>query len=57
MEEPWAGIVREESDRDIVARFTHAYDVADDGVLIVVSRLSSAADDVEGVPVQVDRVL
>jgi hypothetical protein len=57
VEEPRARIVREESDRHVVARVTHAHNVADDRIVIVVSRISSAADDVEGMPVQVDRVL
>ena len=57
VQEPRARIVREESDRDIIPRISHAHDVADDRVVVVVSRISSAADHVEVVPMQVDRVL
>ena len=57
VEEPRARIVSEESDCDIIARFPDAHDIADDGVVVVISLALGAADDVEGVSVQVDRVL
>ncbi len=59
VEEPRARIVSKESDRDIIAhaRVPHAYDIADDGVVEVISLAAGAADDVEGVSVQVNRVL
>jgi hypothetical protein len=57
VEEPWARIISEESDCNVVARVPDAHDVANDGVVKVISRVASAADDVEGMPVQVHRVL
>jgi len=57
VQEPRARIVSEESDRHIIPRISHAHDIADDRVVIVVSRTSSAADHVEVVSMQVDRVL
>ena len=57
VEEPRARVVREESDRDVITRLAHAHDVADDGVIVVVVRATSAADHVECMSVQVDRVL
>jgi hypothetical protein len=57
VEEPRARIVREESDRHIVTGGADAHHVADDRIVKVVSRVSSTAHDVEGVSVQVNRVL
>ena len=57
VEEPRTGIVGEEPDRDIVARDAVAHDVADDGVYKVVRRIAGAADDVEGMSMQVNGVL
>ena len=56
-EEPRARVVCEEPDRDIIAQATHAYDVADDGIVVVVRRVFRAPDDIEVMPMQVDRVL
>jgi len=57
VDEPWARIVRHEPDREVIRRAgAHARNVADDGVIIVVSRGSSAADHMEVVSVQVDGV-
>ena len=57
VEEPRAGIVCDEPDRDIISWAAHAYDVADDWVVVVVRRVSRAPDDIEVMPMQVDRVL
>ena len=57
VQEPRSRVVSEESDRHIIPRISHAHDIADHRVVIVISRISSAANDVEVVPVQVDRVL
>jgi hypothetical protein len=57
MQEPRTRIVSEESERHIIPRISYAHDVADDRVVIVVSRISGTADHVEVMPVQVDRVL
>lgn len=57
VEEPGTGVVGEEPDRDIVARVTDAHDVTDDGVYKVVRRIASAADDGEGMSMQVNGML
>jgi hypothetical protein len=57
VQEPRSRVVSEESDRHIIPQSSHAHDIADHRVVIVVSRISSAADYVEVVPVQVDRML
>jgi hypothetical protein len=57
VEEPRARIVSDESDSDLIARLPDAHDVADNGVVKVISIAASTADDVEGVPVQVNGVL
>ena len=57
VKEPRPWVVSEESDCDIISRVADAHDVTDDRINVVVSRVTSAADDVERVPVQVDRVL
>jgi len=57
VEEPRARVVREESDRDVITRLAHAHDVADDGVIVVVVQVTSAADNMERMSVQVHGVL
>ena len=57
VEEPRAGIISEESDRDVIARVPDAHDIAFDGIVEVISAAAGAPDDVEGVSVQVNRVL
>ncbi len=59
VEEPRARIVSEESDRDVIVigDVPDAHDIADDRVVEVISLATGAADDVEGVSVQVNRVL
>ena len=57
VEDPWSRIVSDESDCDVIAWVPVTHDIADDGVVKVISRVTGAADDVEGVTVQVNRVL
>jgi len=57
VQEPRSRVVSEESDRHIIPRISHAHDIAYDRVVIVVSRISSTANHMEVVPVQVDRML
>jgi len=57
MEEPRSRIVGEEPDSDFISTSTHRYDIPDDGVVEVVGRTIGAADHMEIVPVQMDRVL
>ena len=59
VEEPWARIVSEESDRDVIVigYVSDAHNIADDRVVEVICLVAGAADDVEGVSVQVNGVL
>jgi len=57
VEEPRAGVVGKEPDRDVVARIADGHDIADDGAHKVVRRVSGAADHGERMSVQVDGVL
>jgi hypothetical protein len=57
VKEPRPRVVSEESDRDVISRVPDAHDIAFDGVVEVISLAAGAANDVEGVSVQVNRVL
>jgi hypothetical protein len=59
VEEPRARIVSEESDRDVIVigYVSDAHNIADDRVVEVKCLAAGAADDVEGVSVQVNGVL
>jgi hypothetical protein len=57
VEEPRAWAVGAEADRDVIARRASANHVALRRVGVVVRRLTGTANDVEGVAVQMDRVL
>jgi len=57
MEEPRSRIVGEEPDGHFISTSTHRHDISDDGVVEVVGRTIGAADHMEIVPVQMDRVL
>ena len=58
MEEPRSRIVRVESDSgEIVTTITNRHHISDDRVLVVVDRTIGAADYMEIVPVQMNRVL
>ena len=50
MEEPWSRVVGEETDCDFISRVANAHDISDDRVDEVVGRVTSAADDVEVMP-------
>lgn len=47
MQEPRPGVVGREPDGDVVAGYTGADRIALDGVVVVVHRTASAADDAE----------
>ena len=57
VEEPRARVVSYEPERNIIGRAASAYDVAHNGIVEVVRRVACATDDVEGMSMQVDRVL
>jgi hypothetical protein len=57
VEEPRARIVREEPDRNVIPVIADAHNVPDDRIDIVVGRVTSTADNMERMTVQVDRVL
>ena len=57
MKEPWPRVISLEPDCDIIVCAANAYDVAHDWVVEVVRRVSRAADDVEYMSMQVERML
>ena len=58
MEEPRSRIVREEPDSDsIVTTTPNRHHISDNSVIVVVDRTIGAADYMEIVPVQMNRVL
>jgi hypothetical protein len=57
MEEPGARIVREEADRDVIPSIPDAHNIPDNRVVEVVRRIASAADHMEVVPMQMNRML
>ena len=57
VEEPRARIVREEPDRHVIPVIADAHNVPDDRIDIVVGRVTSTADNMERMTVQVDKVL
>ena len=57
MEEPQSRIVGEEPDSHFISTRTQRHDISDDGVVEVVGITIGAADHVEIVPVQMNRVL
>ena len=57
VEEPGPVVVGKEANRDIVPRKTITNDISDNGVVEVVGCITSAADHMEVVPVQMERVL
>ena len=58
VEEPRAGIVGEETNRDfIIRRGTNTHDISNNRVVKVVGRITSTADHVEAVAMQVNRML
>jgi hypothetical protein len=57
VEEPGPVVVGKEANRDIVPSITNIYNIPDNRVDEVVRCITSAADHMEGVPVQMNRVL
>jgi len=57
MEEPWPRIIGEEPDSNFITSVANTHDISDDRIVEVVGRVTSAADHVEIVPVQMNRVL
>jgi hypothetical protein len=57
VEEPGPVVVGKEPNRDIVSSIANTHDIPDNRVDEVVGRVTSAADHMESVPVQMNRVL
>jgi hypothetical protein len=57
MEEPGTGIIGEEPNRDVITGVAHAHDIPDNRIDKIVRGVAGAADDVEGMSMQVNRVL
>jgi hypothetical protein len=57
VEEPGPVVVRKEAKRDIGPSLTHIHDISDNRVVKVVGIITSAADHIKVVPVQMKRVL
>jgi len=57
MEEPGPVVVGKEANRDVIPSGTHIHDIPDNRVVKVVRRITSTADHMEIVPVQMKRVL
>jgi hypothetical protein len=57
VEEPRAGIVGEETNRDIIPSVTNTHDIPNNRVVKVVGRATGAADHMEVVAMQMNRML
>ena len=57
VEEPWARVVRVESERHIVACLSNVDDITPDWVGVVVSRAACDTDDVKGVTMEMEWML
>ena len=57
VEEPRAGIVGKETNRDIIPSVTNTHDITKNRVVKVVRRVTSAADHIEVVTMQMNRML
>jgi hypothetical protein len=57
VEEPGPVVVGNEANRDIVPSMTNIHDIPDNRVDVVVGCITSAADHIKVVPVQMKRVL
>ena len=57
VEKPRAGIVGEETNRDIIPSLTNTHDIPNNRVVKVVGRVTSAADHIEAVAMQMNRML
>lgn len=56
MQEPWAVVVSDKANGDVVASVSNGDDVAADGVLVVVYRASGASNDREGMTMKMERM-
>jgi hypothetical protein len=57
VEEPGPVVIGKEANRDIVSSMTNTNDIPDHRVVVVVGCITSAADHIKVVPVQMKRVL
>lgn len=57
VQEPWAGVVSGESERNIVSGASNAHDIAAHRIDVIVRRASSNADDVKRVSMEMERML
>ena len=57
VEEPWARVVSKEANRDFIPSGTYTHDIPDNRIIKVVGRVPSAADHMEVVSVQMNRML
>ena len=57
VEEPRAGIVCDETNRDIIPNGTNTHDIPNNRVVKVVGRVTGAADHIEVVAMQMNRML
>jgi hypothetical protein len=57
VEEPRAGIVGEETNRDVITSGTNTHDIPNNRVVKVVGRVTSAADHMEVMAMQMNRML
>jgi hypothetical protein len=57
VEEPGARVVGKEPNCDYIPGVTHTYDIPDNGVVKIVGGVASAANYMEAVPVQMNRML
>ena len=57
VEEPWAGVIGKEANCDNISSVTHTHNIPDNGVVEIVRRVTSATDNVEVMPVQMNRML
>jgi hypothetical protein len=57
VEEPRAGIVGDKTNCDIIPSEANTHDIPNNGVVEVVGRVTSAADHIEAVAMQMNRML
>ena len=57
VEEPRAGVIGKEANCDNIPSVTHIHNIAENWVVKIVRRVTSATDNVEAVPVQMNRML
>ena len=57
VEEPGSGIVRSETDSDVICNCSDIHDIAANGVIVIVLVTTCNSDDVEVVSVKMHRML